>query len=329
MKRFDTSFTSFLRISILTALCFLSLSLNLRADPPEKTTVTYKQAGDLAIKADIYATPATQPRPAVVWIHGGGLIVGHREQVSAQVRDFAFANGFVLVSLDYRLAPETKLPAILDDLDDAFRWLRKEGATQFHIDPERIAVTGGSAGGFLTLATGFRVKPAPRVLLAFWGYGELLSDWASAPSPHPRHNQRKITDEEAARQTNGQPVADSRDRQGDGGALYLHGRQTGGWAQDVSGLDPRRDAEKLIPLLPLRNVTAQYPPTVLVHGTADTDVPFEQSQLMAREFEKHGVRHVLLSVEGGEHGLGGGKPEDIADAYRKAFEFVKAELLNR
>jgi acetyl esterase/lipase len=255
------------------------------------------------------------------------LINGHREQLSAQVRDFAFANGFALVSLDYRLAPETKLPEILSDIEDAFRWLRGDGAKRFNIDPERIAVTGGSAGGFLTLAAGFRVQPPPRVLLAFWGYGDLLGDWAAAPSPQPRHNQKKVSAEEAAREGSGPAVADSRERKGDGGAIYIHGRQSGEWPKLVSGLDPRREPGKFVPFLPLKNVSPKYPPTVLVHGMADTDVPFEQSQLMAREFEKHGVKFELHAVANAEHGLGGGKPDEVADAYRKAFDFVKRELL--
>src|SRR4051812_46544802 len=106
-------------------LTFLLSTTLLHAAEPTKTTVVYKHAGGVDIKADVYAEHANAPRPAVVWIHGGGLINGHREQVSAQVREFAKANGFVLVSLDYRLAPETKLPAILSDLEDAFRWLRE------------------------------------------------------------------------------------------------------------------------------------------------------------------------------------------------------------
>src|SRR6187402_1298941 len=110
------------------------------AAPPEKVTVVYKQAAGVDIKADVYASAATAPRPAVVWIHGGGLINGHREKLFAPVRDFAFANGCVLVSLDYRLAPETKPPEILGDIEDAFRWLRGDGAKQFRIDPDRIAV---------------------------------------------------------------------------------------------------------------------------------------------------------------------------------------------
>jgi acetyl esterase/lipase len=322
--------TSFLAHCAALAVALFTAALRAaepNAGEPVKTTVIYKQAGGVDIKADVFATPATEPRPAVVWIHGGGLINGHREQISSQVRDFARANGFVLVSLDYRLAPETKLPAILSDLEDAFRWMRDQGARQFHLDPQRIAVTGGSAGGFMTLASGFRVQPPPRVLLAFWGYGDLLGEWASGPSPHPRHNEKKISDEEAARNSGGQPVADARERQGDGAAIYLHGRQTGSWARDVSGLDPRAKPEKFTPLLPLKNVSPTYPPTVLIHGTADTDVPFEQSQMMVREFEKHGIKYELHAVQGGEHGLAGAKPEEIADAYRKAFEFVKRELL--
>jgi dipeptidyl aminopeptidase/acylaminoacyl peptidase len=76
----------------------------------------------------------------------------------------------------------------------------------------------------------------------------------------------------------------------------------------------------------LKHVTSKYPPTALIHGTADTDVPFEQSKLMAREFEKHGVPFQLHEIKNGEHGLGGGDPVQIKEAYRKAFEFVKGHL---
>lgn len=322
-KQLAATFRMMLTV-LIAGSCFRS---DAGAAQPEKVTVIYKRADGVDIKADVFAESASKPRPAVVWIHGGGLINGHREQISGQVRDFAFANGFALVSLDYRLAPETKLPAILSDIEDAFRWLRGDGAKRFQIDPQRIAVTGGSAGGFLTLAAGARVQPPPRVLLAFWGYGDLLGDWAAAPSPHPRHNQKMISAEEAAKNSGGPAVADSRERKGDGGAIYLHGRQSGGWAKEVSGFDPHREPEKIVPFLPVKNVSAKYPPTVLVHGTADTDVPFEQSQLMVREFEKHGVAFELHAIANAEHGLAGGKPDEIAEAYRKAFEFVKRELL--
>jgi acetyl esterase/lipase len=310
----------------VTAWLGMTLLPGLAQAQTVKETVTYKKVDGIEIKADVFCDSATTPRPAVVWIHGGALINGHRESIPAQVREFATNNGYVLVSIDYRLAPESKLPAIIADIEDAFRWMRGEGATRFGIDPNRIAVTGGSAGGFLTLATGFRVQPAPRVLLAFWGYGEILTDWATKPSPHARHNQKRVGAGEVTKQLSRSIVSDSRERKSDGGMIYNYGRQSGEWAKLIAGSDPLREPEKIIPFLPLKNVTAKYPPTVLIHGSADTDVPFEQSQLMAREFAKHGVPYQLHEITNAEHGLVDGNPEQIKEAYQKAFEFVKQHL---
>jgi dipeptidyl aminopeptidase/acylaminoacyl peptidase len=75
--------------------------------------------------------------------------------------------------------------------------------------------------------------------------------------------------------------------------------------------------------MPVRNVTAQYPPTLLIHGTKDTDVPYEQSVMMAEQLNRHGVEHELITIPGGEHGLGGGDPKRIDAAYQSALEFVK------
>jgi acetyl esterase/lipase len=298
-------------------------------EKPVKQTVVYKRVGDLEIKADVFHYTDSTTHPVVVWLHGGALINGNREGISAQVRNFASINGYVLVSFDYRLAPETKLPDIIGDVEDAFRWLRSDEAKAFHLNPERVAVTGGSAGGYLTLVTGYRVQPRPRVLLAFWGYGDLVGDCYSTPSPHPRHNKAKISKDDAKRQVTGPAVADSRERKGDGGMFYNFCRQTGQWPMAVSGWDPHREAEKFFPFMPVKNVTAQFPPTVLIHGSADTDVPVGQSRMMAREFEQKGVPFQYHEIANGEHGLGGGKPEEIEDANRRAFEFVKLHLEKR
>ena len=75
-------------------------------------------------------------------------------------------DGFVLVSIDYRLAPEVKLPAVIEDVQDAFRWLREQGPKQLRIDPDKLVVSGGSAGGYLTLMTGCCVKPRPPMMSA-------------------------------------------------------------------------------------------------------------------------------------------------------------------
>ena len=287
---------------------------------------TYKTVGNLPVKADVYRTRDRVLRPVVLWIHGGALIMGHREWIDHRVRRMMLDAGYAFVSLDYRLAPETKLPAIIEDLEDAVTWVREQGPKLFQGDPRRIAVMGASAGGYLTLTAGYRTRPRPTVLVSFFGYGDLVGDWYSRPSPHPCHHRIQMTREEALRQVSGPPIADARHRNGDGAAFYQHCRQHGLWPQAVSGWDPHAETEKFHSFMPVQNVTSNYPPTMLIHGTADTDVPYEQSLLMAEQFKRQGVLHELVTIEGGEHGLHGGDPRRIDDAYASALAFVQRHL---
>ena len=291
-----------------------------------RNTVTYKASGPLEIKADVLRPDDESPRAVLVWIHGGALINGHRESIPGRLVRAAQERGLALVSLDYRLAPETKLPEIIADVEDAFRWIRGDGARVFHLDPERIAVAGGSAGGYLTLVTGYRVQPPPRVLIAFWGYGDLIGEWYSRPSPHPRHNRVPVTRTTALRQVGGSPISDSRHRNGNGGLFYLYCRQKGLWPQEVTGWDPHLQQGRFVPFMPVRNVTADYPPTCLIHGTEDTDVPHEQSMMMAKQFERLGVEHILELIPDAEHGLAGGDHVAIEAAYSRAWEFLDKSL---
>jgi acetyl esterase/lipase len=289
-------------------------------------TFTYKRVGSLEIKADVHRADDDVTRPVAVWIHGGALINGHRAGIDVRVKQMMLDAGYALVSIDYRLAPETKLPAIIEDVEDAFAWIRREAAQLFHADASRIAVLGGSAGGYLTLITGFRVRPRPAVLVSLWGYGDIVGDWYSKPSPHPRHHRTKLTADEARQQVGGLPIADSRDRKGDGAAFYEFCRQRGTWPKEVSGWEPDSEAEKFAPYMPVRNVTKDFPPTLLIHGTKDTDVPYDQSVLMSDEFQRHGVLHELITIANAEHGLAGGEPAMIENAYAKALEFVNRHM---
>ena len=291
-------------------------------------TYTYKKVGDLEIKADVYRTNDEQIRPVVVMIHGGALIMAGRENVSASFKKMLLDAGYAVVSIDYRLAPETKLPVVIEDIEDAFKWISEKGPELFHIDSSRIAVTGGSAGGYLTLVTGYRAKPIPAVLVAFWGYGDLIGDWYSKPSSHPRH-QTKISEDQARKQVSGAPIANGKDRNGNGGAFYKFCRQRGIWPKEVSGWDPNKEAEKYYQYMPIKNVTRQYPPTLLIHGTEDTDVPYELSVMMADQFKKFNVDHELITITGGEHGLRGGDPNEIDQAYEKAFQFIHKRMAKK
>src|SRR5262249_37439771 len=152
----------------------------------------------------------------VLWIHGGALIMGDRS-LSAKpgtLLNALLQAGYAVVSIDYRLAPHVQLAAILKDVQDAYAWVYSKGPKLFHIDPHKIGVMGGSAGGYLTLMTGFRVQPRPRVLVSLWGYGDIDGDWYSKPDPFYR-KQPLVSREEA-------------DKEG-GRKLYLYLRQQGLW----------------------------------------------------------------------------------------------------
>lgn len=309
-------------------MLLLGHAANLHAETMEvsKTTHRYKKVGTLEILADVYSFRDDKRRPVVVWLHGGALINGNREGPPKWLAECCRESGYVLVSLDYRLAPETQLPGIIEDVEDAFRWIREAGPKLFQADPKRIGVCGGSAGGYLTLTAGFRVKPPPQALVSLWGYGDLVGDWYSKPSPHPRHHTTKLSAEEAWKQVQGPPLADAKQRPGNGGAFYQFCRQQGVWPKAVSGWDPHTQAEKFHPFMPAKNVTRDYPPTFLIHGDKDTDVPVEQSDLMVGEFKRLGVEHHYLRIAGGEHGLPDVERSVVEDAYRQAAEFLKKQL---
>jgi len=184
----------------------------------------------------------------------------------------------------------------------------------------------GRRAGYLALVTGFRVQPRPKCLVSLWGYGDLVGPWYSQPSPHPRHHTIQISRDEAFKQVAGQPISDSRDREGNGGAFYQFCRQQGLWPKAVSGWDPHSEADKFTPFMPVKNVTSDYPQTLLIHGDKDTDVPHEQSELMAAELKKHGVEHQLITIPGAEHGLAGADPQRIQSTYAAAAEFLRKHL---
>ena len=289
-------------------------------------TYSYKVVGDLEIRADVCRPAGDATCPVVLFIHGGALMMGHREAIDGGQRDRLVELGCITVSIDYRLAPETQLPAIIEDIEDAYAWIVREGPGLFGGDATRIAVTGGSAGGYLTLVTGYRCIPQPCALVSFYGYGDLLGSWYSSPSPHARHHALTMSDDEARELAAGPPIGDNRDRKGDGSAYYQRCRQLGTWPQAVSGWDPHTQTWSFRPYMPAVNVNAEYPPTLLIHGTDDTDVPYEQSVIMVRELQKHGVEHTLLTIDGAEHGLGGGPRDQVANALDESVRFLVHHL---
>ena len=124
---------------------------------PEARTiknVTYSRAGGRTLKLDVYL-PRDEPaasatmRPAIMQIHGGAWVIGDKREQGIPLLGHLAANGWVGFNVNYRLSPAATFPEHLIDLKRALVWIR-EHADEYGIDPDFIAVTGGSAGGHLT-----------------------------------------------------------------------------------------------------------------------------------------------------------------------------------
>lgn len=292
--------------------------------PPHRETVIYKQVGDLAIRADISLPGGERPHPVIVFIHGGALIMGSRTWIDPIQRESYLSDGFAVVSIDYRLAPETKLAAIVSDLDDAIGYVRGAGARRFHLDPHRVAVVGHSAGGYLALLAGVRVEPRVQALVVFYGYGDIAGTWYGDPDPFYLE-QPLVAEADARAGVRGAPVASVEGSDNDGRyRFYLFCRQRGQWSLNVVGHDPDEDPGAITPYCPVRHVTAAFPPTLLLHGDRDTDVPYEQSVLMASALQAAGVPHELITIADGDHGFDDEMDRpDVADAFVRVRAFLR------
>ncbi len=295
-----------------------------------KETLVYKAVPGCEIRADVYRPDERSVLPAIIWIHGGALITGSRSGISPSERDRYLDAGFAVICIDYRLAPETHLASIVEDVRDALAWVQAEGPSLFQIDPSRIAAVGHSAGGYLALLSGCWVAPRLRAIVAYYGYGDIVGDWYSRPDPFYRR--QPIVTEEAARASIGNcplSAASGPDAQRRS-SFYLYCRQQGRWPREVAGSDPDTEPEVFDRFCPVRQVTAAYPATLLLHGDRDTDVPYEQSTRMAAALARAGVEHELITIAGGGHGFDRDLDQtEVAAALERADGFLRRHLTDK
>jgi acetyl esterase/lipase len=297
-----------MRGTLWVVCCFLFFSGFAAAAPTAASfamkTYVYKTVDGVDLQADVYRPDDAEPRPVLVWLHGGALMMGSKKWVQPDLMALARTEGYCLVSANYRLAPQVKLPEIIEDLRDFMKWVHEKGPELFHADASRVVVAGSSAGGYLTMMTGV-IEPRPKGLVAYYGYGDVDGPWYTTPSEFYR-KQPLVSKEDAYKGMTPEVVTEQVPGPFNRGRLYLYCRQNGLWTKEVTGFDAATEKNKLDPYCPVRNITPKYPPIVMLHGTEDTDVPCQESRDMAEQLKKNKVRYEFFEIPGGNHGLSQG-----------------------
>src|SRR5689334_2776082 len=227
--------------------------------------------------------------PAVICIHGGGFRAGKRERWDGLCKQLA-EKDYVAMTVTYRLAPKHQFPAAVHDVKAAVRWL-KANAAKYHVDPERIGVVGDSAGGHLVQFLGVTAD-----LKQFEG-----------DEGNPDQSTR---------------VACVVNRYGPSDFTKSYGKSVD--AAEVLPLwlggNVETALQKHIISSPLNWVTPAAAPTLILHGTEDKYVAYEQGVWMRDRLQSCGVEVELFTLEGAGHGFRGADAEKAEQAMFAFFD---------
>ena len=230
--------------------------------------------------------------PAVLFIHAGGFRAGHRDGYNNLIVRLA-QRGYVAATVSYRLAPKYQFPAAVHDTKAAVRWLRANAA-KYQIDPTRIGVTGGSAGGHL--AQFLAVTAGVPMFEGDGGNADQSSTVSCVvnvygPSDFTKSYGKSVDAAEVL-------------------PLFLGGN-----------LESAR--HRHIVSSPLNWVTPAAAPTLCIHGTEDKYVAHEQAVWLIDRLKACDVDAELLTLEGAGHGFKG-KDAEVAD--EALFKFFDKQL---
>ncbi len=257
---------------------------------PGSTVEVYKTVGDVKLNAYIYAPEGHQPsdsRPAIVFFFGGGWRSGTPGQFEQHCRYLA-SRGMVAITADYRVSSRHDVKAVncVADAKSAIRWARAN-ADRLGIDPNRIVSSGGSAGGHTAACTG--------VVPGFDEEGEDTSV-SSVPNAMVLFNPAVVLASVPGRESRRDP-AEMKERM---------------------GVDPEK-------LSPFHQLSAGAPPTLVIHGIADTTVPYWTAEAFAKRMKEVGTRCELAGYEGQAHGFfnfGRAGNENFRKTVRRADQFL-------
>ena len=263
-------------VALSLALGASTLAQNAKVAIPDsvlfEANIPYDQHKETVLDILQPKAAASQKRPGIIVIHGGGWVSGSKEDYGIPMCLRYVEKGFVCANVEYRLAKAATAPAAVTDVLNAAQWF-EENAKKYRVDTKRIVVTGGSAGGHLALMVGMTPKsaklgPTTKIAAVVNFYG--------------------ITD-----------VADQL-----GGPHMQDYAVT--WVPEQSG---RLDLASRVS--PMTYVRKGVPPILTIHGDADATVPYEHGVKLTKALRDAGENAELVSVPQGEHGFPEAKMNEI------------------
>ncbi|MFL6353017.1 MAG: alpha/beta hydrolase fold domain-containing protein [Bryobacteraceae bacterium] len=251
--------------------------------------IEYARVSGVSLRMDASIPAGAKRSPAVIIVHGGAWVAGDRKfNVQPLFQPLTDA-GFAWFSISYRLATDiTQFGAAVSDVREAIRFV-KSHAAEYHIDPDEMALIGESAGGQLAAMAVLRGGPDTSVKAVVALYTPSdLVSLAKDSTYIPASVRNSVR---------GTPFE----------ALVLAG---------------------LAQLSPINNVGPGMPPFLFIHGTADSMVPFTQSQEMCNRMQQAGASCELYPVVGGGHGMRWWESSPrLATGYkRKIIDWLRQEL---
>ena len=265
---------------------------------PTKTEVSYipdivysqvpsRGFQNISLQMDILQPKTEAKKPAILFVTGGGFINANRAN-GLQLREKLADAGYVVASINYRVAPTATFPQPLEDVKSAIRYL-KANADKFGIDARRVGIVGGSAGGYLSAMTGttsgiktfdkgdnLNFDSTVRCAVDLYGISDPTKIGADFPADIQKKHQSAGATE--ALWVNGSPVFGGKD----GGILA--------------------DKEAAEKANPIHYISKSSAPMLLMHGTADTVVSPSQTDLLYQALQQKGIESERYVIPHAQHG---------------------------
>ncbi len=226
-------------------------------------TYHYANHTGVDLTLDFFKAQQSGSRPCLVVAHGGSWKSGNSHELP-DIDWYLARQGYNVASINYRLAPQFKSPAPIEDMQAAIAYLKSHSA-ELHIDTNNFVLLGRSAGGHIVLESAYTLHdPCIKGVVGLYGPTDML--WAYNNPDNP---------------------------------LVMHSQEV---MEDFFGGSPAQVPQQYADGSPINFVTPQSTPTLLIHGGHDAHVHFELSEMLDKKLQDNNVKHLLLGLPWATHG---------------------------